>query len=93
MTSPALCDCPDAGPRVAAIQWQVLVDVPAVLSLRTLENGPADATEEIPGGMYDGSTFCCHDCFTEVLSDAKREAVEGTLEVRLLGAWSRQVAA
>ena len=83
--TPALCDCPERGPRVAAIQWQVLVDVPAVLSWHTLENGPVDATEEVPGGMYDGATFCCAGCFAEVLADAKREAVAGTLEVRLHG--------
>lgn len=87
-----LCDCPAAGPRVAAIRWQVLVSVPAVLSLHTLENGPPVATEEVPGGMYDGATFCCAECFAEVLADAKREAVAGTLEVRLYRAQG-QVAA
>ena len=86
MTDPALCDCPERGPRVAAIQWQVLVAVPAVLSWHTLENGPPDATEEVPGGMYDGETFCCAECFAEVLADAKREAVAGTLEARWIGA-------
>lgn len=92
LATPALCDCPERGPRVAAIQWRVLVAVPAVLSLHTLETG-RDRTEEVPGGMYDGATFCCAECFAEVLAGAKREAVEGTLEVRLLESWVRRVAA
>ena len=91
-----LCDCPAKLGRVAEVKWLVPLVVTQVLSLRTLENGPDDEVEQVDGGMYDGWTFCCRLCVADVLADAKREAVDGTLEVRVSRSWiaqSGQVAA